>query len=116
MSGAQLVYSPTLVIATGRLYRLNILDEVWHHGCHDAVHVQPFICHAYQQRCFLIFMICLKPKTFEILMGYIVKLERNAGNTKGRKECCGLFNMKAAGFFGSQATQRRLTKRGALGL
>ena len=41
------------------------------------------------------------------------KVERNAGNTKGGKECCGLFNMKVGCFlFASQSMQRQLTNRG----
>ena len=43
-----------------------------------------------------------------------LRLERNAGNTKGGKECCGLFKIKAACFFGSQSMKRQLTKRGDL--
>ena len=45
-----------------------------------------------------------------------VKLERNAGNTKVRKECCGFFNMKAVCFFSSQSMQQQVTKRGDLGM
>ena len=43
-------------------------------------------------------------------------LERNAENTKGRKDCCGFSYMRAAGVFSSQSMQQRLTKRGDLGM
>ena len=42
--------------------------------------------------------------------------ERNAGNTKGRKECCAFLNMKAVCFSSSQPMQQQLAKRGELGM